>query len=258
MQRLTGKVALITGAGTGIGEAIAKKFSREGALVALVGKPDDPVEAVAAEIIATGGEAVAYKGDAGEMAFAEAAVAGAVARYGRLDVLVANAGSLVTTGMTEQYPVDAFEQMLHDNCRTVFHCVRAALPELQKTRGCIVAAGSEAGFNGTPQFTAYGATKGWVHSFIKGVAVEQAQVRRARQLRLPRRHRLVVDARGPRADGQSDGEAHRRRHPARAAGHDRGDGQRLRFPRLRRSLVRDGRALARRRRHHARARDAGR
>ena len=70
--------------------------------------------------------------------------------------------------------VDALDKLVH-NIRNAFMMIRAVLPELHKTHGNIVAAGSEAGLNGTPMFTPYGATKGWTHAFIKGVAMEQTK-----------------------------------------------------------------------------------
>ena len=177
MQRLLGKAALVTGAGTGIGEAIAHKFAREGARVLLNGLPGDPVEAVAGAIRAQypDAEVAVYVGDVADEAHAAACVAAAVDAFGKLDVLVNNAGVLPELNELPDYSVEAFEQMLHNNVRSVFHMTRAALPHLQKTRGCVVSAGSEAGFNGTPTFTPYGGTKAFVHAFMKGVAVEQAR-----------------------------------------------------------------------------------
>ncbi|HEY9726128.1 MAG TPA: SDR family oxidoreductase [Chroococcales cyanobacterium] len=174
-RRLEGKVAIVTGAGTGIGEAIAHKFAKEGAKVVVNGLPDDPIQDVADAINEYGGEAIAYGGDVSEVEQAQACVQAAIERYGRLDVLVNNAGVFLATGETQDYPIDAFDETIRMNIRSTFLMTKYALPYLQKTRGNIVAAGSEAGFNGVPQNSPYGGTKGWVHSFIKGVAAEQAK-----------------------------------------------------------------------------------
>jgi NAD(P)-dependent dehydrogenase (short-subunit alcohol dehydrogenase family) len=174
-RRLEGKVAIVTGAGTGIGEAIAHKFAKEGAKVVVNGLPDDPIQDVADAINEYGGEAIAYGGDVSEVEQAQACVQAAIERYGRLDVLVNNAGVFLATGETQDYPIDAFDETIRMNIRSAFLMTKYALPYLQKTRGNIVAAGSEAGFNGVPQNSPYGGTKGWVHSFIKGVAAEQAK-----------------------------------------------------------------------------------
>ena len=174
-RRLEGKVAIITGAGTGIGEAIAHKFAKEGANVVLNGLPDDPIFEVAESIKQYGGQAIAYSGDVAEENQAIACVKTAIDHYGRLDILVNNAGVFLATGETQDYPIEVFDQTIRNNIRTAFLMTKYALPHLQKTQGNIVATGSEAGFNGLPKNSPYGGTKGWMHAFIKGVAVEQAQ-----------------------------------------------------------------------------------
>lgn len=175
MKRLEGKVAIVTGGGAGIGEAIAKKFAKEGASVVVAGFPEDPVRDVVEGIIAGGGRAVAFTGDISEHQTAEACVKTAVDHFGKLDVLVNNAGVFPATSTIDKYPTDAFEYMIKNNIYSNFMMTRAALPHLQKTRGNIVSAGSEAGHMGEPQNTPYGGTKGFIHAFQRGVAVEQAK-----------------------------------------------------------------------------------
>ena len=174
-RRLEGKVAIVTGAGTGIGEAIAHKFAKEGANVVVNGLPDDPIQDVAEALNEYGGEAIAYAGDISEESHAQACVQAAIDKYGRLDVLVNNAGVFLVTGETQDYPIDVFDKTIRANIRSAFLMTKYALPHLQKTQGNIVSTGSEAGFNGLAQNSPYGGTKGWMHSFIKGVAVEQAK-----------------------------------------------------------------------------------
>ncbi len=173
--RLENKVALITGAGTGIGEAIAHKFAKEGAKVVVVGLPDDPVQDVAEAIQKNGGEAIFVAGDIAEEAHAQAAVQAAIDKFGRLDILVNNAGVFLTQSEIDKYPVEDFDKTLRNNLRSAFLMTRYAIPHLQKTRGNVVSAGSEAGFNGQPMNAPYGGTKAFMHSFMMGVAVEQAK-----------------------------------------------------------------------------------
>jgi NAD(P)-dependent dehydrogenase (short-subunit alcohol dehydrogenase family) len=175
MNRLQGKVAIVTGAGSGIGEAIAKKFAKEGASVVVAGLPEDPVQAVVAEIKASGGQAVAFEGELSSQAVAESCVQTAVGMFGQLDILINNAGAFPAATELDEYPVEAFEYMVKNNIYTTFHMSRAALPELKKTRGNIVTAGSEAGQMGEPMNTPYGGTKGFNHAFTKGIAAEQAK-----------------------------------------------------------------------------------
>jgi NAD(P)-dependent dehydrogenase (short-subunit alcohol dehydrogenase family) len=173
-MRLKNKVAVITGAGTGIGEAIAFKFAREGASVVVAGLPTDRVDDVSGQIRKDGGKAKAFKGDLAEEANAAACIRAAIDAFGKLDILINNAGVLDAVGGVETFPVERFDAMLRNNLRTAFLMTKHAIPHLQKTRGCIVSAGSEAGWNGTPMATPYGGTKAFLHAFMKGVALEQA------------------------------------------------------------------------------------
>jgi len=173
--RLEGKVAIVTGAATGIGEAIAHKFATEGAQVLINGLPDDPLAEVAQAIQEHGGEVATYKGDVSQTEDAQACVQKAIDTFGKLDILVNNAGVFLVTAETQDYPVDLFDRTIQMNIRSAFLMTKYALPHLQQSRGNIVSAGSEAGFNGLAQNTTYGGTKGWMHSFMKGVAVEQAK-----------------------------------------------------------------------------------
>jgi NAD(P)-dependent dehydrogenase (short-subunit alcohol dehydrogenase family) len=172
--RLFDKVALVTGAGTGIGEAIALKFAAEGAKLLLAGLPGDPVEDVAATIAKAGGAAAAFTGDLSDETQARACVEAALSRYGRLDVLVNNAGVFLVAAEAQDYPVDKIDEHLRHNIRSLVLVTRFALPHLQKTHGNVVCAGSESGMIGLPKNAVYGGTKGFVHAFACGLAVEQA------------------------------------------------------------------------------------
>ncbi|MBE9159308.1 SDR family oxidoreductase [Nodosilinea sp. LEGE 06152] len=173
--RLEGKVAIITGAAAGMGEAIAHKFAAEGAKVVINGLPDDPIDDVAQAIRKHGSEVAVYKGDISQVEEAQACVQTAIDTFGQIDILINNAGVFLVTAETQDYPVDLFDRTVQMNMRSAFLMTKHALPYLQQSRGNIVSAGSEAGFNGLAQNTTYGGTKGWMHSFMKGVAVEQAK-----------------------------------------------------------------------------------
>ena len=173
--RLEGKVAIVTGGGTGIGEAIAHKFAREGAKVVVCGLADDPVEDVAKAIREKKGEAIAFGGDISEEHAARECIEVTIKKFKRLDVLVNNAGVFLDNAMTQDYPIDDFDETIRMNIRSAFMMTRFALPYLQKSRGNIISAGSESGMIGLSNNTPYGGTKGWMHAFMRGVAVEQAQ-----------------------------------------------------------------------------------
>jgi len=173
-MRLKDKIAIVTGAGTGIGEAISHKFAREGASLVLAGLPADPVEDVVRAIAAEGGAAIAFLGDLAEAETARACIDLAVRTYGRIDILISNAGVFIANAETDAYRIEDFERTLRNNVWTAFLMTKFALPHLQKTRGNIVFTGSEAGFNGSPGFTPYGGSKGFLHAFATGIALEQA------------------------------------------------------------------------------------
>jgi NAD(P)-dependent dehydrogenase (short-subunit alcohol dehydrogenase family) len=175
MLRLENKVAIVTGGATGIGEAISKKFAKEGAKVIVNGYPQDPVNDVVEEIKRTGGEAAAFVADISIEQNAQGCIEFAVNLYGKLDILINNAGTFPAMDEIDAYPSEAFDYMIKNNVRSAFLMTKYAIPELKETRGCIVSAGSEAGEKGEPRNTPYGGTKGFIHAFMKGVAVEQAQ-----------------------------------------------------------------------------------
>ncbi len=173
--RLEGKVVIVTGAGSGIGAAIATKFAAEGARVVVNGLPDDAIGEVEQEIKAAGGECVLYAGDVSQEEGARACVQAAIDSWGQLDVLVANTGDPMVGAPVHNYDIEQFDKLIARNVRSVFLMTRFVIPHLQKTAGNIVATGSEVGTLGMADNTPYGGAKGFVHAFIKGVAVEQAR-----------------------------------------------------------------------------------
>jgi NAD(P)-dependent dehydrogenase (short-subunit alcohol dehydrogenase family) len=176
MERLLeGKVAIVTGGGTGIGEAICKKFAQEGARVIVAGLHEDPVDDVVREIHNNGGHAISYKGDMSVEEQAIDCINNTLKIYGKLDILINNAGVFPAVGYIQEYPTGAYEYLLKNNIQTAFMMTKYAIPELQKTKGCIVAAGSEAGMLGNAENAPYAGTKGYIHAFIRSVAAEQAR-----------------------------------------------------------------------------------
>jgi len=173
--RLEGKVAIVTGAGTGIGEAIAHKFAREGASVLVAGLPTDPIADVVATIRRQRGHAEAFAGDLAEERDAEACIAKALNTYGKLDILINNAGVFPEIAECQEFTVRSFDYLLRNNVRSAFLMTKYALPHLQKTRGVIICTGSEAGEIGEPTAAGYGGTKGFLHAFMRGIAYEQGK-----------------------------------------------------------------------------------
>ncbi|HVF96836.1 MAG TPA: SDR family oxidoreductase, partial [Flavisolibacter sp.] len=175
MNRLQNKVAIVTGGATGIGEAICKKFAREGCRVVVSGFPEDPVHDVVREIMQEGGDATPFMADISVEENAMRCVEFAVNTYGKLDILINNAGVFPVMEEVQNYPIDAFDYLMKNNIRTAFLMTRYSMPELKKTKGNIVSAGSEAGLIGLGENAVYGGTKGWMHAFTRGIAAEQAK-----------------------------------------------------------------------------------
>jgi NAD(P)-dependent dehydrogenase (short-subunit alcohol dehydrogenase family) len=176
MERLLeGKVAIVTGGGAGIGEAICKKFASEGARVIVTGFHEDPVDDVTRDIQNRGGHAISYKGDMSVEEQAKDCINNTLKIYGKLDILINNAGVFPPVNYIQDYPTATFEYLMKNNIQSTFMMTKHAIPELQKTKGCIVAAGSEAGILGNSENAPFAGTKGYIHAFIKSIAAEQGK-----------------------------------------------------------------------------------
>jgi 3-oxoacyl-[acyl-carrier protein] reductase len=174
-MRLENRVALITGAGSGIGRASALLFAREGARVAVVDVRDDAAKATAQAIEEAGGQALAIRADVSRAADNEAAVSQTLARWGRLDVFFANAG--VPQGPTKIEDVDeaTFDRIMAVNVKGVFLGVKAAAPVLKRQKaGVILVTASTSAIRPRPGVQCYSASKGAVVVLVKSLALELA------------------------------------------------------------------------------------
>lgn len=166
-------VVLITGASSGIGEAIAREFVRRGAKVVLGARRLARLAKVAEELGAVGGSALAVACDVTQDGAPESAVARAVAEWGRLDAVVANAGFGIT-GRLDRLCIDDYRRQFETNFYGVIRTVQAALPELKRTRGRIGVVGSVNGYVGTPSASAYCASKFALRGFCDSIRHELA------------------------------------------------------------------------------------
>ena len=171
-MRLKGKVALITGGARGQGAAEARLFAKEGARVVIADILDDAGGKVAAEIGESGGDAAYVHLDVTSEDEWREAVAETVARYGRLDVLVNNAG-IWRGGTVEETSVEEWDLIMDVNARGVFLGTKVAIAEMRKAGGgSIINISSTAGLVGSPRSTAYTASKGAVRLLTKATAVQ--------------------------------------------------------------------------------------
>lgn len=165
-MRLEGKVAIVTGAGSGFGAGIARKFAGEGARVLVADINLEAAEAVAAEI---GGSALQVDVASGESVAALAGVAGPV------DILVNNAGITHLPALMEDVAEADFDRVFAVNCKSVYLTARAFVPAMKaRGRGAILNVASTAGLSPRPRLNWYNASKGWIITATKAMAVELA------------------------------------------------------------------------------------
>jgi 3-oxoacyl-[acyl-carrier protein] reductase len=171
-RTLEGKIALVTGSSRGIGAAIAKRLAADGANVAITyTKGADAAASVVKEIERAGGKAIAIQADAADADASKAAVEKTVAAYGRLDVLVNNAGTAIPKTF-EETTLEEMDRMIDINIRGTLVATQAALKHM-KSGGRIIMIGSCVGERAlTPGLVAYSATKGAVKMFTQGLSRE--------------------------------------------------------------------------------------
>lgn len=167
---LSGKVLFITGAARGIGAAVAAEAARRGARVALTGLEPEELAARAAEL---GEGHIHVEADVTDQASLDAAVEATVAEFGRIDVVLANAG-IGTYGTIEKGDPDAWLRTIEINLNGVFRTVRATLPQVLESRGYISVVASMASFAPFAGMSSYGAAKAGVESFVCALRQEVA------------------------------------------------------------------------------------
>jgi 3-oxoacyl-[acyl-carrier protein] reductase len=170
---LAAQVALVTGAGRGIGAAIAVTLADLGAAVVLCGRTRAPLDSTAAAISKAGHRAEALECDVTNLPSVESAAAHVEKSFGRLDILVNNAGVGGFGGPLHQLPPEAWEQVLNTNLRGVYYCIRAFAPLMIRARtGHIINISSLAGKNALPNGAAYAASKWGLNGLSYSVAEE--------------------------------------------------------------------------------------
>jgi meso-butanediol dehydrogenase / (S,S)-butanediol dehydrogenase / diacetyl reductase len=160
------KVALVTGGGTGIGAAVARRLARDGYAVAVTGRRAQPIEEVAGEI-----SGLAIAADTGQPADAERAVAAIVDRYGGLDALVCNAG-IGGEGSLRDLEPGVWDDVVRTNLTGAFLMARAAIDHLAARRGSIVTVSSAAGLRASTESLAYCASKAGLAMLTQCIAVD--------------------------------------------------------------------------------------
>lgn len=172
MDRLKGKVAIVTGGASGFGAGMAVRFAEEGAKVVVADLNGEGAKTVAAEI---GENAIAIGADVSNRADTEAMVKAATENFGRLDIMVNNAGYTHLNGALTGVDEEIFDRIYNVNMKAIYHAAQAVVPIMESQGGgSIITTASTAALRPRPGLTWYNASKGWTVTATKSMAVELA------------------------------------------------------------------------------------
>lgn len=179
MRGLKGKVAAVTGAGSGIGQAAAVRLAEEGCRLAILDRDEAGAEKTAETVRAAGGEALALKTDVSREEEVEAAFEKLTGHFGRLDILVSNAGifSAERDKPVDRLPKEIWDEIVGVNFTGMYLACKHGVAAIKRTagKGAVVITGSPTGMSGcTPANVAYGSSKGGVHGLSRVMAVDHA------------------------------------------------------------------------------------
>lgn len=168
------KVAIITGASSGIGLECARYFSKKGMKLALAARSADKLNKLVDELKANGGEAIAIPTDVTVVKDCERMVDETLKAFGRIDVLVNNAG-ISMRDLFIDTEIEVFQRLIETNLMSAIYCTKFALPHLLKTKGSVVGVSSIAGYHGLPGRTAYSASKFGLQGFLDALRSENRE-----------------------------------------------------------------------------------
>lgn len=171
-KQFKSKVVVISGGADGVGRAASLMFAEEGASVAILDIQADKGEETASEIRSLGGEAVFFPTDSSVRAQVEVGIAGAIKKYGKIDVLFNHAGTVIVKPFLETTPVD-WDRLMAINVSSMFHCCQVVLPHmLDRAGGVIVNTASVSGLSASSLEVAYCVSKGACIQLTRAIAVE--------------------------------------------------------------------------------------
>jgi meso-butanediol dehydrogenase / (S,S)-butanediol dehydrogenase / diacetyl reductase len=174
-RRFEGSVVLVTGGGDGIGAATARRFASEGASVMVADLSEERANAIAAELVAAGASAAAVRCDVTKSLDAKAAVEATEALFGRLDILINNAG-IGPLGNVYSHTEEEWDMVFAVNCKGGFLMSKYAIPVMRKTGGgSVLFTASVGGFRGTMRFLAYTASKAAVLAMVRSMALDHGR-----------------------------------------------------------------------------------
>jgi len=201
MSQLSGQVIVVTGASEGIGRALALELAGQRVQLVLAARNAARLEELALECRALGSQALVVPTDVTVLEACHHLIEATVQQFGRLDVLVNNAGGTMWTRFDEIEDVSIFDRLMRLNYLSAVYCTRFALPHLRKSRGRLVAVASVAGLSGVPTRTAYSAAKHALFGFFDSLRIELAATGVSVTMIAPdfvvsQIHRRALDGRG--------------------------------------------------------------
>jgi len=171
MKRFDNKTVIVTGASSGIGEALAREFAARGARVVMGARSLDKMEQIAAEIRQAGGQAICHAVDVVNPEECKGLIDTAVTQFGGIDILICNAG-LSMRAIFDDVDLKVLHRLMDVNFWGTVNCCKYALPHLQRSRGSIVGISSVAGLHGLPGRTGYSASKYAMTGFLETLRIE--------------------------------------------------------------------------------------
>ena len=192
-RRLEGRTAIITGAGTGIGQGMALAMAKQGAQLVIVGRTAATLEDTRQRVEAVGGKIVCLEGSVADPEVAPRVCARAMAEFGRLDVLVNNAHTFSPTLPLDQTPVSDFRQHMESGFFGTLQFMQAAFPHMRDNGGSIINFGSIAGTVGWPLFTPYAAAKEAIRGMSRSAARDWGKYKIRVNVIVPSSHSKITD-----------------------------------------------------------------
>jgi short-subunit dehydrogenase len=165
------KVVIVTGASSGIGEAIAREFALNGSRVVLAARTESKLSEIAKEIKDSGGEAIFVRTDVSIEADCKQLIQKSIEKYGRIDILVNNAGLSMRAAFLD-VDIKVLHRLMNVNFWGTVYCTKYALPYLLESKGSLIGISSVAGFHGLPGRTGYSASKFAIHGFLETIRIE--------------------------------------------------------------------------------------
>jgi len=165
------KVIIVTGASSGIGEAIAREFASNGSKIVLAARTESRLSCIAAELSSNGSEALAVPTDVSIESDCRMLIEKTIERFGRIDILVNNAGLSMRAAFID-VDLSVLHRLMDVNFWGTVYCTKYALPWLLESRGSLIAVSSVAGFHGLPGRTGYSASKFAIHGFLETIRIE--------------------------------------------------------------------------------------